>query len=388
MKFDVIIGNPPYQLSGDGHGVSGSTIYNLFVEQAKRLEPRFLTMVTPSRWMAGGLGLSDFRKAMLSEKHLRVMVDYPNSAEVFPGVDLKGGVCYFLWDREHDGDCQVTLIRDRDIAGPSLRQLDEHDVFIRDERAAPILEKVLRKEEPKLVDLVTGDTPFGLASNFTSYVQKHKKGYARLYMRGGDPDRWIDPGLVTRNHHLLDTWKVLTPEAGPGNSGGHVIPDMVLGRPLIAEPESACTQTYLAIGPFESQAECESVASYLQTRFLRFLVSLRKITQHALRSTYAWVPQQTWDREWTDEELYANYGITDDEIEFIESMIRPMEAAEAPKPSASPAARHRTPLPARKVGVNVEKGGSGHEKTPPTREGRRRKKPNKHGLDCGGGTGI
>ena len=150
-------------------------------------------------------------------------------------------------------------------------------------------------------------------------------GFVRLYMQGGDHDRWVDPKLVTRNEKLINRWKVLAPKAGPGNSGGHVIPDMVLGRPVIAEPNSVCTQTYLVIGPLATKAECESLASYQQTKFLRFLVSLRKPSQDANRGVYNWVPQQSWDQTWTDEKLYKKYKLTKDEIAFIESMIRPME---------------------------------------------------------------
>jgi site-specific DNA-methyltransferase (adenine-specific) len=334
MKFDVIIGNPPYQLSDDGHGASASTIYHRFVEQAKNLEPRFLTMVTPSRWMAGGKGLDTFREAMLSGRQLRTIVDYPNTAEVFPSVDLKGGVSYFLWDSQHDGACDVTVVRGGERVGPYQRDLDEYDVLIRDIRGLKILEKVLAFESESLSDIVSARWAFGteLTSNFSKWERTKgsgKKRY-RLYMQGGDRERYVDPKHVTRNEELAHEWKVLAPKAGPGNSGGHVIPDMVLGRPVISEPESVCTLTYLVVGPLPTEAACESLASYLRTRFTRFLVSLRKPSQDAPRGVYTWVPQQPWDREWTDEELYAKYGITDDEIEYIESMIRPMEAAEAP----------------------------------------------------------
>jgi site-specific DNA-methyltransferase (adenine-specific) len=145
-------------------------------------------------------------------------------------------------------------------------------------------------------------------------------------MQGGDRERWVDPEVITRNRELIDEWKVLLPKAGPGNSGGHVVPDMVLGRPLVSEPGSACTLTYLVVGPLPGEAACKSLSSYLRTRFARFLVSLRKPSQDAPRGVYTWVPQQTWDREWTDEELYAKYRITDEEIAFIERMIRPMNA--------------------------------------------------------------
>lgn len=327
MQFDVIIGNPPYQMTGGGGGTNDSSIYHLFVEQAMRLEPHFLSMVIPSRWMAGGRGMDEFRKTMLGDRHLRTLVDYPNSAQVFPGVDLKSGVCYFLWDREHEGDCEVTLIRDEDVVGPTKRKLDEYDVFIRDERAAVILKKVLKKEEPSFENLLTGDTPFGLATNFKAFrAGEPGEGEVKVYASSNAGRRTgaMNRSLLAKNTHLIDVWKVLAPQSGPGNSGGHVLPDMVLGRPSIAEPNSVCTQTWIVAGPLKSKKQAEIVARYLQTSFVRFLVSLRKISQHAMKGVYRWVPQQNWSQDWTDEALYRKYGITEDEIKFINKMIRPI----------------------------------------------------------------
>jgi site-specific DNA-methyltransferase (adenine-specific) len=331
MQFDVIIGNPPYQMTGGGGGTNDSSIYPLFVEQALGLDPRYLSMVIPSRWMAGGRGMDDFRERMLGDRHTMALVDYPNSAQVFPGVDLKSGICYFLWASDHDGDCAVTLIRDDVVVGPTARRLDEHDVFIRDVRAATILKKVLKEQQPSFEDLLTGDTPFGLPSNFTAFRQGNPgRGEVRIFASSNSGRRTgaIKRSLITKNTQLIDSWKVLAPKAGPGNSGGHVVPDIVLGRPSIAEPNSVCTQTWIVAGPFESEAEAEVVASYMQTRFLRFLVSLRKISQDAMKGVYRWVPQQDWSQKWTDDELYDKYGITNDEAAFIESVIRPMDVDE------------------------------------------------------------
>ncbi len=327
MQFDVIIGNPPYQMTGGGGGSNDSSIYHLFVEQAMRLEPRYLSMVIPSRWMAGGRGMDEFRKNMLGDGHLRTLVDYPNSAQVFPGVDLKSGVCYFLWDIEHDGDCAVTLIRDDDVIGPTNRKLNEYDVFIRDERAAVILQKVLKQKEPSFEDLLSGDTPFGLATNFAAFRQGDpREGEVKVYAssNAGRRSGAMKRSLIAKNTHLIGTWKVLAPKAGPGNSGGHVLPDMVLGKPGVAEPNSVCTQTWIVAGPLKSKKQAEIVARYLQTSFIRFLVSLRKISQDAMKGVYRWVPQQDWSQDWTDETLYKKYGIAKNEIEFINGMVRPM----------------------------------------------------------------
>ncbi len=329
MQFDVIIGNPPYQMTGGGGGTNDSSIYHLFVEQAMQLEPRYVSMVIPSRWMAGGRGMDDFRKTMLGDRRLSTLVDYPNSAQVFPGVDLKSGVCYFLWDRNHDGDCAVTLVRNQDVVGPTNRTLSEHDVFIRDERAAGILKKVIEEDEPSFEELLTGDTPFGLATNFKAFrLGDPGDGEVKVYASSNSGRRSgaMSRSLIAKNAKLIDAWKVLAPKAGPGNSGGHVLPDMVLGKPSVAEPNSVCTQTWIVAGPLKSEMQAKNVARYLQTSFVRFLVSLRKVSQDAMKGVYRWVPQQDWGQGWTDELLYEKYGITEDEIAFIDSMIRPMEA--------------------------------------------------------------
>ncbi len=329
MQFDVIIGNPPYQMTGGGGGSNDSPIYDLFVEQALRLEPRFLSMVIPSRWMAGGRGMEEFRKAMLSGQKVSHLVDYPNSAQVFPSVDLKSGVCYFLWDRQHRGGCSATLIRGDEVVGPTKRKLDEYDVFIRDERSAAILRKVLKHNEPSFEDLLTGDTPFGLATNFSDFRQGEPRGgEVKVYAssNAGRRSGAIKRSMITKNAHLIETWKVLTPQAGPGSSGGHVLPDMVLGKPEVAEPNSVCTQTWIVAGPLKSRKQAENVCCYLQTSFARFIVSLRKISQHAMRGVYRWLPQQDWTMEWKDEELYRKYNITKSEIAFIDRMVRRIDA--------------------------------------------------------------
>lgn len=329
MKFEVIVGNPPYQMTGGGGGTNDTPIYHLFMNQAKSLDPRYISMIIPSRWMAGGRGLDEFRSEMLADDRIRHLVDYPNAAELFPGVDIKSGVCYFLWDRDNRGSAQVTVVRGGAASGPDERDLNEFDVFIRDARAATILHKVMAKEEPSFEELLTGDTPFGLASNFQGYARRDPKP-GEITIHASTTGRRHTGAMkrdeIRKNVHLIDAWKVLLPKAGPGNSGGHVLPDMVLGRPLVAGPRSVCTQTYIAAGPLDNKIAAESVEAYLKTRFLRFLVSLRKISQDAFRSHYRWVPQQTWDHPWTDEELYAKYDITEDEQAFIADMVREMTA--------------------------------------------------------------
>lgn len=323
MQFDVIIGNPPYQMKGGGGGTNDSSIYHLFVEQAVRLDPRFLIMVIPSRWLAGGRGMDEFRKTMLTGRHISHLVDYSKMSTAFPGVDFEGGVGYFLWDRRYQGDAQYTLFQGDEQHPAITRDLGAHDVFVRDHRSVGILERVQKRGEQTMDKVVSSDTPFGLATNFSDHAPKPFRGSIALYLteRGRRAIAHTARSAIKKNEHLIDTWKVLLPEAY-GERGA--IPALVLGPSIVAPPSSVCTQTYLVAGPLTSEREAKSLQSYTKTRFFRFLVSLRKITQHGLRSTYSWVPQQTWTREWTDTALYEKYGITKDEVAFIESMIRPM----------------------------------------------------------------
>ncbi|MBX9679379.1 MAG: Eco57I restriction-modification methylase domain-containing protein [Gemmataceae bacterium] len=326
MKFDLIIGNPPYQMAGGAGGTSDSSIYHLFVNQALKLSPRYLMMVIPSRWLAGGRGLDEFRQEMLGTSRLRELIDYPAASDVFPGVEIKAGVCYFLWDSTYQGECKVTTIRGSEILGPISRNLGEYDVFVRDARAVSILQKVVGRKELPINTILTRDTAFGLASNFSSFRETATPGDIALYfirkMKRGMG--YVSRNEITKSEHLIDRWKVLVPEA---YNGGDSVPHQILGRPLIAPSPSVCTQSYLVFY-VDSKKEAKSLQSYYMTRFFRFLVSQRKITQHALHSTYAWVPIQEWDKLWTDEVLYEKYGITAHEIAFIESMVRPMDGAE------------------------------------------------------------
>lgn len=328
MQFDVIIGNPPYQLQSDG-GTRDIPIYQHFVEQAKRLAPRFLSMVIPSRWMASGLGLTEFRKSMLADKHIRELIDYPNAAEVFPSVGINGGACYFLWDASHDGDCNVTTVRAGEAIGPISRSLDEFDVLVRDGRALAILRKVLDSGEPSINTVLARDKEFGWTSNFDGFHEAEQPGDVPLYYIRSVKRHigFIARDAVTKSAHLVDTWKLLVPQVGSGRERERSGVDLVLGPPLAAPSPSVCTQSFLFFY-VDSQDEVRSIKSYYATRFFRFLVSLRKITQHATHSTYTWVPLQTWDRTWTDADLYEKYGITEEEQGFIESMIRPMDLSD------------------------------------------------------------
>ena len=316
VQFDVIIGNPPYQLSDGGgeQGASAAPIYQKFVQVGKSLEPSSLVMITPSRWFAGGKGLDEYRSEMLSDRRVKFLVDYPDEHEVFPGVNIAGGVSYFLWDSSYSGPTQVTTIRNG-ASFTSERLLDEFDVFPRDSRAVSVLRQVLGQSDGSMAEQIGSRNPFDLGSTVTG----HPSGDIDLYFieqrrrRSGQFRR----EAVKKNASLIDTWKVLIPKAYGGDDA------IVLSKPWIVPPPSVCTESFL-LAVVSDRAAAESLTSYYATRFFRFLVSLRKMSQNTTSSTYAWVPLQTWDRIWTDEALHAKYSLTFEQIEFIESQIRPM----------------------------------------------------------------
>ncbi|MFD2376923.1 Eco57I restriction-modification methylase domain-containing protein [Ottowia pentelensis] len=318
MQFDVIIGNPPYQLDDGGYGTSAAPIYQLFVEKALDLDPRYAVFVTPSRWMAGGKGLDKYRERMLGDKRMRRIVDYPKLYEGFPGVKIRGGISYFLWDREHDGPCEFQTIWDGQPTGPAVaRALDAYDILVRRNEAVPILEKVIAGGGTTLEKRVSSRKPFGLATNF-----KGKASNARLHqpiqLFENQRIGWIGRDDIAVNAEWIDEWKVLMTRV-QGTSAA--VETKFLGKPIIAGPGTACTETYLVAGHFHSEAEAKHYASYLRTRFVRFLVSLRKSTQDAARGVYAFVPDLPLDQEWTDAKLYKRYGLTKEEVAFIESQV-------------------------------------------------------------------
>jgi len=324
MQFDVIVGNPPYQLDDGGHGTSARPIYQLFVDQAKRLEPRFVSMVIPSRWFAGGKGLDSFRETMLGDSRLRRLVDFFDSSRPFPGVDISGGVCFFLWDRDNPGDCLIDneLLEKRTSTERSLI-LDSSDVFIRFNDAVPIIEKVAGMEESRFSDSISARKPFGMSTNEpVSPVAKEDSIPVFAYPNNG----YIDKSRVTQNAGWISSHKVLMSKAY-GERGS--FPYLVTGKPFYAGPGTACTETYLVHRVCSSEAEARNVISYMSTRFFRFLVLLQKNTQDATASVFKLVPNQDFSRPWTDEGLYSKYRITQDEIDFIESMIRPMKLEDA-----------------------------------------------------------
>ena len=320
MKFDVIIGNPPYQLSDGGFGTSAAPIYHKFIEQAKKLNPRYLTMIVPARWYSGGKGLDEFRDEMLKDNNFREIIDFPEAIDCFPGVQIKGGVCYFLWDRDNKGDCKVSTNKKGKIVSEMTRPLLEKgcETFIRYNEAISILKKVQSFNEKSLATQISSRKPFGLDTTFKGQKISSLNSIL-LYQNGGVG--YIEQDTLKEYLKLIEKHKVLIPPLG---SGSDTFPHQILGKPFVVPPNSACTETYLVAGAYDNENECINLVSYLTTRFLRFMVLLIKNTQHATSKVYKFVPIQDFTEAWTDEKLYARYGLTDEEIDFIESMIRPM----------------------------------------------------------------
>lgn len=320
MKFDVIISNPPYQLNDGGNGKSAKPIYQLFVEQAKKLEPRYLTMIIPSRWFTGGKGLDEFRKTMLKDKRIRKLVDYENFKDVFPGVDLAGGACYFLWDRDNAGSCEVTNMTET-VQGQMVRDLDEFDVFIRQNKAISVVRKVLywNTSNRVLSDLVSSRKPFGLPTNYEPreegipcyFIQKIGKKYA-------------DPDDIDDSKGYLNKWKLLAPKAPIAGQTDFSKPVGFYydGNTRIAAPGECCTESYIILGAFDSEEEVLSYRTYIYTKTVRFLLLQTVVSQDVTKKNFRFIPDLghyvgTYD----DQILCKKWNIADDEWKMIDARI-------------------------------------------------------------------
>ena len=317
MQFDVIIGNPPYQLGqsgGDAIGSFAMPVYQKFVDAAKALEPRFVTMVIPSRWFAGGRGLDTFRQQMLTDRRLRALVDFPDSRDVFAGVDIAGGISYFLWDSSWQGPCEVTTVVGGVASTPMNRNLDEYDILVRYNEAVSILHRVLAVPEGQtfqsLASHVAPIQPFSIRTNFRgAESDEGMVAPVLLYQNGGSG--WIEREAIPRNVDWVDQWKVFL-SGTASEHGGQTDRSgtrRVFSRILLGGPGTACTETYLVASRFQTEAEAVNFRTYLRTKFVRFLVSLRTNTQHLYSERFAFVPDLPMTRVWTDEHLYAEYGL-------------------------------------------------------------------------------
>lgn len=321
MKFDVIIGNPPYQLNdGGGTGSSATPLYHKFVEQAKKLQPRYLCMIIPARWYAGGKGLDEFRNKMLNDNRLRIIHDYNDASECFTGVEIKGGVCYFLWERENTGLCRVYQHSDGKIISTMERPLLEKgcDIFIRHNKAISILRKVQNKQEKSFSDIVSFRNPFGIASDFKEFSEKEFKNSVKIY--ANQKQGYVDKKHIKKSIDLINQFKIIVPKAiGIGDMSKDWIKPIIIGK------NSCCTETYLVIGPLDSKQIAINIQTYSQTKFFNFMLGLKKISQNTTKSSYSLIPMQDFSKPWTDKELYKKYNLSNDEIEYIETMIKPMK---------------------------------------------------------------
>jgi len=323
MQFDVIIGNPPYQLKDASDSASANPIYQLFIEQAIKLEPRYLSMVTPSRWFSGGKGLDAFRANRLSDKRMKVIVDFIVDKDAFPKINVNGGVNYFLWSKDHNDLCEITTVEKGGVFGqPIYRSLDEFDIFVRRNQAITILRKIRGKKEDTFDNLVSSRKPFGLPTNFFGADNESKSKNIKLYSSGRVT--WVNRDEIHTNSSWIDYWKVFIPRATDGNEN-YPLPIWDAKGPFVGKPREACTETYLIAALSNNEEEANFLCEYMRTKFFRFLVSLRKITQDNKADIFSFVPSLKFEKTWTDQMLYDRYELDEDEILFIDSMIRTMQ---------------------------------------------------------------
>ncbi len=331
MTFDVIIGNPPYQLAdGGGTGSSAKPLYDKFVAQAQKLKPEYIVMIIPSRWMTGGKGLDSFRKQMIGDRSIRIMHDYLDSGACFSGVSIEGGVCYFLWNRREKGQCDYYIHRSDGEIIHSLKYLDEGgetDIVIREPNIIGILNKVQLRKETSFSSMVSTRNPFKVPDPLGEIISMTSSGRRIMCRNNGHREVLYvkDDFIITKGKEYLGQYKLFVSKAdGAAGQIGNPIPARIIGKAEYGERDMICSETFLTIGPFKDKTEMENVSKYIQTKFFRFLVGIRK-NKNMTSDTYLYAPLQDFSHPWTDEMLYKKYGLTDEEIAFIESMIRPME---------------------------------------------------------------
>lgn len=334
MKFDVIVSNPPYHLDTAGAGRQAKPIYNKFVEQAKKLNPRYISMIIPSRWFAGGMNLDSFRESMRKDSHLSKVFDYTNAKDCFPENSISGGVCYFLWERDHNGDCQFTNINN-DKKTTTLRALDEFNVIVRYNEAVLIIHKIRALAERSIDTIISPLMPFGLSTNYRGSDTKKTKDQLSLHASNGIT--YVDRNSINKGINLIDKYKILISKTSaehagePGSSGKFKVFTSSL---KVINPGDICTHSYFIIGCFDEKEQALNALSYLKTRFVRFLVLQSMSSINLSKNVFSFVPTQDFSKPWNDEELYKKYDLIDEEIALIESMIRPMDTDVSGGPNA------------------------------------------------------
>lgn len=326
MKFDVIISNPPYQLETEGAGKQAKPIYNLFVEQAKKLNPRYITMIIPSRWFSGGMGLDSFRDTMMQDSHITKLVDFSNAKDCFPQNSISGGVCFFLRDRDKSGNCEFTNISSKS-ENTVIRQLDEFPVIVRYNDAVSIIHKVISKKEEKLDKIISSLMPYGLSTNYRGKKSKTNANDLTLY--SSRDTTYIGPSEISKGFDTVKKYKILISKTGsehagePSKDGGFKV---LTSSIRVIGPGEVCTHSYFIIGCYDDKKEAENTLSYLKTKFVRFLILQSMSSINLSKLVFSFVPIQDFSKSWTDEELYAKYDLNDEEIAFIDSMIKPMDS--------------------------------------------------------------
>ena len=321
--FDVIISNPPYQLSDGGNGASASPLYHKFVEQAIKLSPKYLSMIIPSRWYAGGKGLDVFRNKMLRENHISALVDIANSSDCFPGVNVAGGICYFLWENNYSGDCNVKNMEKGIIVSEEKRSLNEYSYFVRNNLALSIVRKVAHHNEKMMSHIVFSRNYFNLPTTVKGYENQALNTISVLTSKG---TIYIHKNDIEDKDKILDKYKVIITYAMSG--GNKPTADgnyQILSSLKMLEPNVACSETYLILGYFDSKEEAKGLVSYMSSKFARFLLLQALSSIHITKDKFCFVPIQDFSKPWNDDELYLKYGLDKDEIDLIESMIRPID---------------------------------------------------------------
>lgn len=320
MKFDVIISNPPYQLNDGGNGVSASPIYQHFVEQAKKINPRYITMITPSRWFSGGKGLDSFRKTMLNDRHLVRIVDYINAKDCFPQNSISGGVNYFLWDRDHEDDCEFTTVMG-EKKNTMRRKLNEFPVFVRYNQAVGMMHKLMAINFEPISDLVSSRNPFGLSTS-TRGKSEPEDGMLKLVSSKGIG--YVDRSDVSSNIILIDKYKILVSRITYEHAGEPDKDNMfrVLSRIEVLKPGEVCTDSYLVVGGFDTEEEASNCADYLKSKFARFLISQTLSSINLSKDKFSLIPMQDFSKPVDIQQLYKKYNFSDEDIDFINSLIR------------------------------------------------------------------
>jgi len=329
MKFDVIIGNPPYQLSDGGQAASAKSIYHLFVEQAKKLMPRYLVMVIPARWYTNGKGqgMNDFRNAMLTDRHISHLVDFKNSADCFPGVNIAGGVCYFLWERDYKGRCEIinaSGIGTDPYKDSEIRSLDEFEILVRDNVAIRIIRKILSLKERPMSQIVKPYSYFSIRS--FERGEKKKASISDAVLLSSQGKGFYPLSKVVDKDKIVGKFKVIITYAmSGGNKPSSDGMYQVVSSLQTLAPNEVCTETYLVINTFDNENQTQNMESYVRTKMFRFLLLQALTSIHITKDSFLFVPEQDFSKTWTDEELNEKYGLTEEEIAFIDSMIKPME---------------------------------------------------------------